>query len=105
MPGLKWFFEPSDHNSGYRSMQTIGISEHFEMLFTLPPTKGTADYQYLADASQFGIQNGLWGLLRAYDAKTDGKQPGLPFLPNNPTLWRSCCRCFFLLNYRVGWLA
>ena len=85
MPGLKWFFEPSDHNSGYRNNQVIGISEHFEMLFTLPPTKGTADYQYLADGGQFGIQNGIWGLLRAYDGKTDGKQPGLPFLPNNPT--------------------
>ena len=85
MPGLKWFFEPSDHNSGYRNNQTVGISEHFEMLFTLPPAKGTADYQYLADGAQFGIQNGLWGLLRAYDGKTDGKQPALPFLPNNPT--------------------
>jgi hypothetical protein len=85
MPGLKWFFEPSDHNSGYRNNQTIGISEHFELLFTLPPTNGDADYQYLADGNQYGVQNGIWGLLRAYDGKNgQQKQPALPFLPNNP---------------------
>ena len=84
MPGLKWFFEPSEHNSGYRNNQSMGISEHFEFLFTLPPANGNADYQYLADSSQYGVQNGVWGLLRAYDGKS-GKQPGLPFLPNNTT--------------------
>src|SRR5258708_3142572 len=39
---------------------------------------------YQADGSYLGQQHGIWGLLRAYDGK-GGKQPGLDFLPNNPT--------------------
>jgi len=84
IPGLSWLFEPSFPNSGYRNTQAMGISEHFEMLFTLPPTAGDADYSYIADNSTNGLQNGLWGLIRAYDGKK-GKKPALPFLPNNPT--------------------
>ena len=37
MYGLKWLFEPSASNSGYRDNQAMGISEHFEFVFTLPP--------------------------------------------------------------------
>jgi hypothetical protein len=84
IPGLNWLFEPSFSNSGYRNTQAMGISEHFEVLFTLPPTAGDADYAYVADSSTNGLQNGVWGLVRAYDAK-GVKKPGLPFLPNNPT--------------------
>jgi hypothetical protein len=36
--GVKWLFEPSYKNSGYRNAQLMGLSEHFEMLFDLPPT-------------------------------------------------------------------
>ena len=35
--GVKWLAEPSDQNSGHLAVQPMGISEHFEMLFTLPP--------------------------------------------------------------------
>lgn len=84
IPGLNWLFEPSYPNSGYRNTQAMGISEHFEMLFTLPPTAGDADYAYIADNSTNGTQNGIWGLIRAYDGKK-GQKPALPFLPNNPT--------------------
>jgi hypothetical protein len=84
IPGLNWLFEPSYADSGYRNTQVMGISEHFEMLFTLPPTGGDADYAYVADSSTGGLQNGLWGILRAYDASKSGKKPALPFLPNNP---------------------
>ncbi len=85
IPGLNWLFEPSFSNSGYRNTQAMGISEHFEILFTLPPTAGDADYAYVADSSTNGLQNGIWGILRAYDGAKSGKKPGVAFLPNNPT--------------------
>ena len=87
IPGLNWLAEPSDTNSGFRNTQVMGISEHFEFLFTVPPSKGTGgltDYPYLANGSDLGMQHGIWGLVRSYDG-TGGHQPALPFLPNNPT--------------------
>jgi hypothetical protein len=97
MAGLKWRFEPAWPNSGYRSSQGMGLSEHFEMLFNVPPSSiGKArpkcpdnmspgdcvDYLYVPSEDNYGITNGLWGLLRAYD-------PTKPFpqvkpLPSNP---------------------
>ena len=83
--GVKWLSEPSYANSGYRNVQGMGLSEHFEMLFTLPPAATTvdrpfADYLYAPSAGQSGLTNGLWGILRAYD----GLLPDLQPLPNNP---------------------
>ncbi len=97
MGGPKWLFEPSWSNSGYRSSQGMGLSEHFELAFNVPPSsigKSTrkcpdgmspgdcADYLYVPSDDNFGITNGVWGLLRAYD-------PTKPFdqvkpLPSNP---------------------
>ena len=34
--GPQWFSEPSWQNSGYRSNQPMGLSEHFELLFKVP---------------------------------------------------------------------
>ncbi len=88
LQGLKWLFEPSYSGSGYVAAQGMGISEHFEMLFTLPPTPSNqppfADYLYIPGSGQTDLQQGLWGILRAYDGQA-GQQEGLPFLPNNPT--------------------
>jgi hypothetical protein len=84
MGGPKWLFEPSWSNSGYRSSQGMGLSEHFEMLFNVPPSsigKSTrkcpevngkssgdcVDYLYIPSDDDFGITNGVWGLMRAYD--------------------------------------
>ena len=83
--GVEWLSEPSYANSGYRNVQGMGLSEHFEMLFTLPPATTTADrrfadYLYAPSAGQSGLTNGLWGILRAYD----GLLPDLQPLPNNP---------------------
>jgi hypothetical protein len=83
--GVKWWPEPSYANSGYVNVQGMGLSEHFEMLFTLPPATTTgerpfADYLYAPSAGQSGLTNGLWGILRAYD----GLLPDLQPLPNNP---------------------
>jgi manganese oxidase len=80
--GNKWLMEPSAQNSGHVSAQPMGISEHFEMLFTLPPagSGASSDYLYEPDANGSGQEDGLWGLLRAYN----GAQPDLPALPNNP---------------------
>ena len=49
--GVKWYFEPGvnnfdanapmDNNSGFRNSQPMGISEHFEMNFVIPPATNT----------------------------------------------------------------
>ncbi|MFP3939608.1 MAG: copper oxidase [Thermoanaerobaculia bacterium] len=68
--GIKWLFEPSDPNSGYRNSQGLGISEHFE--FIVPQFPGnfsggsTADFLWKPGAAVGGQWNGLWGLLRSY---------------------------------------
>ena len=101
MGGPRWHFEPSWSNSGFRSSQGMGLSEHFELLFNVPPSsvgkstrkcpelKGQSpssgdcvDYLYVPSDDDFGITNGVWGLMRAYD-------PTKPFnelkpLPSNP---------------------
>jgi hypothetical protein len=80
--GLKWFSEPSYTNSGYRNFQTMGISEHYEMLLNLPqPTSRSpfADYLYQASSGTDGLTNGMWGLMRSYNQRVDE----LKALPNN----------------------
>ncbi|MFQ5413133.1 MAG: copper oxidase, partial [Phycisphaerae bacterium] len=85
--GIKWLFEPSDANSGYRNSQPMGISEHFEFLFKIPPSDGpeaVADYLYQPDSGFDGLKHtGLWGILRAYDGDVALRGDLLP-LPNNP---------------------
>jgi hypothetical protein len=103
MYGLKWLFEPSASNSGYRDNQAMGISEHFEMLFTVPTTAKvpispdrvpndpngpfSADYLYMPGSGVGDLVNGLWGILRAFNTGGNpGKVlPNLPALPNNPS--------------------
>lgn len=80
--GLKWLFEPSDPNSGYRNSQIMGISEHFEFHFEMPVKRGAgafADYLYQASSSTDDQWNGAWGILRGY---TTAQADLLP-LPNN----------------------
>ena len=81
--GIKWLFEPSDTNSGYRNSQMMGISEHFE--FIVPqliknPTGDYVDRLWSAGSSTDDYWNGLWGLLRAYT----GPRNDLMELPENP---------------------
>lgn len=99
MGGPKWMFEPSWSNSGYRSSQGMGLSEHFELLFNVPPSSigknrakcpdgkytdggDCVDYLYFPSEDNFGYVNGLWGLLRAYDPTKPISQ--LKPLPSNP---------------------
>ncbi|CAM2068988.1 hypothetical protein SCOR_26705 [Sulfidibacter corallicola] len=93
--GVKWFFEPSYTNSGYRSLQGMGLSEHFEMLFAFPFSetqgRGFSDLLYQPDASDNGLLNGHLGLMRGYtvppaeSALADALNPAeLPHLPDNP---------------------
>ncbi|HEV3041508.1 MAG TPA: hypothetical protein VHA33_27340 [Candidatus Angelobacter sp.] len=100
IPGIKWMFEPSYANSGFRNTQGMGISEHWEMLFDLPHTTTTpvnpqspppqnpysTDYVYETDAGVDGVTNGLWGILRAFDSAKapNGGYSDLKPLPNNP---------------------
>jgi hypothetical protein len=86
--GLKWLFEPSEPNSGYRNSQMMGISEHFEFevpQVVKPPVGPSADYLWSAGSSTDDLWNGIWGLLRVY--RNDG--PNLLKLPNNPQGGRS----------------
>jgi hypothetical protein len=101
--GPVWNAEPSWKNSGYRSNQPMGLSEHFELLFKVPSSSapipvapsttvrqcpdGTTsancvDYLYSPSLDETGLAHGLWGIFRSYDptATANGLQP----LPNNP---------------------
>ncbi|HET9532981.1 MAG TPA: copper oxidase, partial [Blastocatellia bacterium] len=85
--GIKWLFEPSEPNSGFKSSQMAGISEHFEFIVPgLSAVKGGvsfADYLYQPSASSDGQWTGVWGILRAYNGGA-GLQPDLLTLPSNP---------------------
>ena len=106
--GIKWFSEagtPTDpravNNSGYRSSQGMGLSEHFELLFRVPPSSITgsggkcpdgystdegacADYLYSPSYDDTGLADGIWGLFRSYDpTKPFSKLKPLP-LASNP---------------------
>ncbi len=81
--GIKWLFEPSDPNSGYRNSQMMGISEHFE--FIVPqliknPTGAYVDRLWSAGSSTDDYWNGIWGLFRAYTSANNSLAP----LPSNP---------------------
>jgi hypothetical protein len=77
--GVKWLFEPSYTDSGYRDAQGLGISEHFELNFRLPPaTTGHAgpdsvgsylfaDYLYAPSSENAGLALGMWGIMRSYN--------------------------------------
>jgi hypothetical protein len=96
LAGPTWFSEPSWKNSGYRSAQAMGLSEHFELLFGVPSssapsagrkcpdgmsTANCVDYLYSPSMDETGIANGLWGLFRAYDPTSVANR--LQPLPNN----------------------
>jgi hypothetical protein len=97
LEGPTWFSEPSWKNSGYRSAQAMGLSEHFELLFKVPPSSAPSinrkcpdgmsqancvDYLYSPSLDETGVANGMWGLFRSYapTIKATKLQP----LPNNP---------------------
>jgi hypothetical protein len=74
--GVKWLGEMRSDNSGYRNAQEMGISEHFEFEFDLPPattqkddpTIGAfTDYLYAPSSGAAGQSNGSWGLIRSFD--------------------------------------
>jgi len=74
--GVRWSYEPNYPNSGYKNAQAMGISEHFEMLFKLPPDGvirkdqpllSFADYLIAPSSSVEGLSNGTWGILRAFN--------------------------------------
>ena len=90
--GINWLFEPTQFDdtnnvSGYKSTQGMGISEHYEFLFTLPRTTpsqgvGSADYFYSSSSDKTGLMAGNWGLMRGYRWLQSGNTPLVP-LPNN----------------------
>ncbi len=85
--GLKWLFQPSMPDSGWRNSMVMGISEHTEQIVRLPtwvsaktPDTPFADYVYMAGAAaNEQVQGGNWGLLRAYGRRQTNLRP----LPQN----------------------
>ncbi len=84
--GPRWWAEPSYRESGYRDTQGMGISEHFEMIFDLPPAGASAgdprfvDALYAGSAATQGQAKGSWGILRSYQQPVADLVP----LPDNP---------------------
>jgi hypothetical protein len=84
---VKWLFEPSAMNSGYRNAQQIGISEHFEFELSPLPTitnnpatysssysdkgRNFSDHLY-ASAATDNLWDGQWGILRIYQGVQSG---------------------------------
>ncbi|MDD1610317.1 MAG: hypothetical protein LUO95_06850, partial [Methylococcaceae bacterium] len=88
---LKWLFEPSAKDSGYKNSQMIGISEHFEFemeaVDKVNANAAWADIAYFPGSATDDIWNGMWGVMRAYNGKAfNAKNPAptLAKLPNNP---------------------
>ncbi|HEX2061860.1 MAG TPA: copper oxidase, partial [Thermoanaerobaculia bacterium] len=80
--GVKWLFEPSVPNSGYRNSQMMGISEHYEFIIPTLPKNAQgqwSDFLYTAGRATDDLWNGIWGIMRGYK----GKQFKLEPLPNN----------------------
>jgi hypothetical protein len=113
--GPQWFAEPSWKNSGYRSNQPMGLSEHFELLFKVPSssapnpvppattvrkcpdgmsTANCIDYFYSPSFDETGIAQGLWGLFRSYDptvtATNLAELPNNRILSTNPVSYATC---------------
>lgn len=97
LEGPTWLAEPSWKNSGYRSAQAMGLSEHFELLFHVPSSSAPntarkcpdgmsqancVDYLYSPSLDETGVANGMWGLFRSYDPTQVANK--LQPLPNNP---------------------
>lgn len=83
--GNRWLHEGSSPNSGFTNSQQYGISEHFEMYFTLGDglkhsgINSMTDYMY-HNSNSNGLLGGMWGLMRAYNTE----QTDLARLPSNP---------------------
>jgi hypothetical protein len=90
--GFKWLFELSLKDSGYKSSQMIGISEHFEFeVEAADKVKANtpwADTAYFPGAATDDIWNGLWGIMRTYNSKgsfnAEYPAPTLAKLSSNP---------------------
>ncbi len=84
--GVRWLFEPDYGNSGFRSSQITGISEHFEFVLPPLPVGGGADFEdflYRPGSAVDDLWNGVWGIIRKYNG-SKGLQADLKPLPNNP---------------------
>ena len=54
LAGPTWFSEPSWKNSGYRSAQAMGLSEHFELLFKVPSSSAPNTNRKCPDGMSHG---------------------------------------------------
>jgi hypothetical protein len=106
--GVHWYMEPTYANSGSRNAQPMGISQHYEFIFRVPPASDAlhvpfADFFYSPSSGIVGLNNGLWGIMRAHDEPV-GKRgdPGyLMPLPNNPRM-RSPLKIDFADAFRAA---
>jgi hypothetical protein len=74
--GVKWLFEPSVPNSGYRNGQQIGISEHFEFEITPSPLSQNTHFgtrvkdRLYSSAATDNLWDGQWGIMRTYQGSS-----------------------------------
>ncbi len=96
--GVKWLFEPSAPNSGYRNGQQIGISEHFEFEINPSPLStvnlfGSPSKDRLySSAATDNLWDGQWGIMRTFQGTTaqivdqlTGQNIEITPLPGTPT--------------------
>ena len=74
--GVKWLFEPSVANSGYRNGQQIGISEHFEFELKPSPLSPVTHYgtrikdRLYSSAATDNLWDGQWGIMRTFQGSS-----------------------------------
>jgi manganese oxidase len=82
--GVKWLFEPSERNSGFRNSQMMGISEHFELVIPQViqnPEAEFVDRLWSTGSATDDYWAGNWGILRTYTVPHQELQK----LPDKPT--------------------
>ena len=89
--GVRWYMEPTYANSGSRNAQPMGISQHFEWIFRVPPAtdapgKSFADFFYAPSSDIVGLNNGQveygFGLGQGTQATWVNVSGGNTILPN-----------------------
>ncbi|HKH44566.1 MAG TPA: hypothetical protein VKM72_07875 [Thermoanaerobaculia bacterium] len=107
--GMNWLKENSFVDSGWRNTETMGISEHFELIVQVPPSFSDAEAQgepfsdYMYQPGLAGIEQaaGNWGFLRAYESPQSDLYavPGRPADP--PPVAKVCPQGARTVSYDV----
>lgn len=89
--GIHWHKEIGHKNSPLISSQNMGISEAFNIEFTVPDVKDDTDFLYYFGGLD-DLWLGLWGIIRVYAQKVDDLIH-LPGRPEPPARTKSLPEC------------